>query len=124
MIRHVDPNIVADIERKHELVTGTLEGFAFAKPLVEEVTAGRITRSDWVRQVGELEGSAEAAEEWVQPAYVDRDILDLSDEIRRLGLRTAVLTHGTDIIPAEIAALGLASRFDAIFNPTGTAGRG
>jgi HAD superfamily hydrolase (TIGR01509 family) len=42
--------------------------------------------------------------------------LDLSDEIRAMGLRTAVLTNGTDTISAEIVALGIASRLDAIFN--------
>lgn len=70
-----------------------------------------------MRQVSELTGNVAAAEEWgVQPAVVDEDVLELSDEVRRLGLRTAVLTNGTDTIPAEIAALGIASRFDAIFN--------
>lgn len=117
VIRHFDPKYVADIELKHGLVSGTLEGFAFATPLIGEVTTGRITRADWVRQVSELAGNVEAAEEWaVQPAIVDEDVLELSDEIRRLGLTTAVLTNGTDTIPAEIAALDIASRFDAIFN--------
>jgi FMN phosphatase YigB (HAD superfamily) len=117
VIRHFDPDHVAGIERRHGLAAGAIEGVAFAKPLIEEVTSGRITRTEWVRQVGELSGSAPAAEEWgVQPAVVDEALLDLSDEIRSLGLRTAVLTNGTDTIPAEIAALGIAGRFDAIFN--------
>jgi glucose-1-phosphatase len=117
VIRHFDPQYVAAIELKHGLAAGTLDGFAFAKPLIDEVTAGRITRAEWVRRVSELAGSAKAAQEWgVQPAIVDEDVLELSDEIRSLGLRTAVLTNGTDTIPAEIAALGIARRFDAIFN--------
>ena len=117
VIRHFDPKYVADIEIRHGLAPGTLEGFAFAKPLIEEVTAGRITRAEWVRRVSELAGNVPAAEEWgVQPAVVDEAVLALSDEVRSLGLRTAVLTNGTDTILAEIAALGIASRFDAIFN--------
>ena len=84
---------------------------------LDGVTAGRISRADWVRQVGEMAGSAPAAEEWgVQPAVVDDALLELSDDIRCSGLRTAVLTNGTDTISAEIAALGIADRFDAIFN--------
>ena len=117
VIRHFDPKYVADIELRHGLTSGTLEGFAFATPLIGEVTTGRITRADWVRRVSELAGNVEAAEEWgVQPAIIDEDVLELSDEIRRLGLTTAVLTNGTDTIPAENAALDIASRFDAIFN--------
>ncbi|TFV99905.1 HAD family hydrolase [Leifsonia flava] len=117
VIRHFDPDNVADIEHKHGLAIGSIEGVAFATPLVEEVTTGRITRADWVRQVSELVGNVSAAEEWgVQPAVLDEAVLDLSDEVRSLGLRTAVLTNGTDTIPDEVAALGIASRFDAIFN--------
>lgn len=41
VIRHFDPKYVADIELRHGLAAGTLEGFAFAKPLIGEVTAGR-----------------------------------------------------------------------------------
>ncbi|SIO27270.1 HAD family hydrolase [Agromyces cerinus] len=117
VIRHFDPDHLADIERRHGLAAGTIAGIAFANPLIEEVTTGRITRAEWVRQVSEAAGSAPAAEEWgVQPSVVDESLLALSDEIRSLGLTTAVLTNGTDTIPAEIAALGIADRFDAIFN--------
>lgn len=117
VIRHFDPDHLADIERRHGLAAGTIAGIAFAKPLIEEVTTGRITRADWVRQVSAAAGSAPAAEEWgVQPSVVDEAMLDLSDELRSMGLTTAVLTNGTDTIPAEIAALGIADRFDAIFN--------
>ena len=117
VIRHFDPGYVADIERKHGIDAGTLERIAFAKPLIDDVTTGRVSRAGWIRQVGVAVGSETAAEEWgVHPAVVDDALLNLSDEIRRLGLRTAVLTNGTDTIPAEIAALGIADRFDAIFN--------
>lgn len=52
-------------------------------------------------------GSAAAAEEWgVQPVVVDDVLLDLSDEIRSLGLRTAVLTNGTDTISSESKLVG------------------
>ena len=117
VIRHFDPKHVSDIEQRHGLAAGTLEGIAFSKPLIEEVTTGRISRADWVRQVSEIAGSEMAAEEWgVQAAVVDKALLELSDEIRCLGLRTAVLTNGTDTIRAEIAAMGIGDRFDAVFN--------
>jgi putative hydrolase of the HAD superfamily len=117
VIRIFDSDYVADIELRYGIPQGTLDGFAFAKPLIEDVTSGRITRADWVRRVGELCDNPAAADEWgVQPATVDEDILELSDEIRRLGLHTAVLTNGTDEVASELADLGIAGRFDAIFN--------
>lgn len=117
VVRHFDPRRVAGIEQRHGLAAGTLEGIAFAEPLIGDVTTGRISRAAWVRQLGETAGSASAAEEWgAQPAVVDDALLELSDEIRSLGLRTAVLTNGTDTIGAEIAAMGIGDRFDAVFN--------
>lgn len=117
VIRHFDPAHAADIEERHGLAAGTLEGIAFARPLIDDVTTGRISRAEWMRQVSELAGSAPAAEEWgAQPAVVDEAVLELSDEIRAGGLRTAVLTNGTDTIHAEIAAMGIGGRFDAVFN--------
>lgn len=117
VIRHFDPKTVADIELRHGLPAGALESSAFATPLIDEVTTGRITRAEWVRRVGEQVGSAAAAQEWgTQPAEVDDAMLELSDELRSSGLRTAVLTNGTDTIPDEIIAHGIADRFDGFFN--------
>lgn len=117
VIRHFDPENAGGIERRHRLPQGTIEGVAFERPLIDEVTTGRISRAEWVRRVGERIGSAPAAEDWArQPAALDESVLALADEIRRTGIRTAVLTNGTDTIPDEIAAHGIADRFDAIFN--------
>lgn len=78
VIRHFDPKHVADIEHRQGLAGGTLESIAFAKPLIEEFTTGRISRADWVRQVGELAGSASSEKEWdVQPEVVDDDVLEV-----------------------------------------------
>lgn len=117
VIRHFDGDYTTGIEFRHGLAPGTLEGIAFAKPLIEAVTTGRISRAEWIRQVGDRAGSVQAADEWgVQPAALDVAVLELADNVRSLGLRTAVLTNGTDTIPAEVAAMGIAKRFDAIFN--------
>jgi putative hydrolase of the HAD superfamily len=117
VVRHFDPGFVPGLERKHGLELGTIESAAFGSPLIEDVTTGRITRAEWVRRVGELIGNLPAAEEWrSHPSVVDEDVLELSDEVRESGLRTAVLTNGTDTIPTEIEALGIAGRFDAVFN--------
>ncbi|GAA0437302.1 HAD family hydrolase [Leifsonia naganoensis] len=117
VIRHFDPAHAVDIEERHGLAAGTLESIAFAKPLIDDVTTGRISRAEWLCQVGDTVGSAAAVAEWGrQPTVVDETVLELSDELRSLGLRTAVLTNGTDTIRAEIAAMGIGDLFDAFFN--------
>lgn len=116
VIRHFDARNTATIERRYDLAPGDIERIAFARPLIDEVTTGRITRAEWVRRIGARVGTA-AAEEWsAQPAMIDDGVLELIDDVRETGIRTAVLTNGTDTIPAEIAAHGIASRFDAVFN--------
>lgn len=117
VIRLFDPARVIDIELRHGLPRGTIEAVAFTAPLIDDVTRGMITRTEWILRIGESIGSPAAAAEWsAQHATIDDSVLALSDEIRRAGLRTAVLTNGTDTIPAEIAAHGIADRFDAFFN--------
>ena len=117
VVRHFDPAFMTELEHRRGVNPGSIERVAFSKPLIEEVTTGRITRDEWVRRVGETLGDHAAAEEWGRhPSTVDDEVLDLSDEIRGLGLRTAILTNGTDAIAAEVDAHGFTGRFDAIFN--------
>lgn len=117
VVRHFDPRSVEDIERRHGIEAGAIERFAFSSPLIEDVTTGCISRRDWVEQIAEHLGSHEAAAEWGrQPFRADPAVLALADALRARGLRTAILTNGTDTIPAEAAELGLDAHFEAIFN--------
>ena len=117
VIRHFDKAHVAGIERRHGLADGSLESFAFATPLITDVTTGRVSRAEWVERIGRHVGSPAAAAEWgVQPWTVDDDVLALADELRALGLTTAVLTNGTDTIADEVAASGIDAHVDAVFN--------
>ena len=43
-------------------------------------------------------------------------MLGLVDELRARRIRTAILTNGTDTIPAEVASINLSSHFEAVFN--------
>lgn len=117
VVRHFDPENVAVIERIHGLSRGAIEAIAFAPQLLNQVTTGAISRREWVDRIGRALGNAEAAEAWgTQPFRVDEQVLDLVDDLRTLGIRTAILTNGTDTIPTEIASMNLASRFEAFFN--------
>ncbi|WP_416393103.1 MULTISPECIES: HAD family hydrolase [unclassified Curtobacterium] len=117
VIRHFHPEHVEAIEHAHDLASGTIEAVAFAAPLIDEVTTGRITRAEWVRVVGERIGDPAAAEaRGRQPFTPDAEVLDLVDELRAAGCTTAVLTNGTDGVPAEVATFGLHDRVDAVFS--------
>lgn len=117
VVRHFDPRNVADIEKRHGIEAGAIERFAFSSPLIEQVTTGQMSRHDWIARIAEHLEDPDAAREWGrQPFRVDQAVLTLANELRALGLRTAILTNGTDTIPTEAAALGLGDHFDAIFN--------
>jgi putative hydrolase of the HAD superfamily len=117
VIRHFDPEETADIERRHALELGTLLDTAFAEPGISDVTTGRITRAAWITGIGDTLGAPDAAREWGgRPPRVDPAMLDLADELRARGRTVAVLTNGTDTIPAEVAEQGIACRVDHVFN--------
>jgi putative hydrolase of the HAD superfamily len=117
VVRHFDPRNVEHIEKRHGIAAAAIERFAFSSPLIERVTTGRMSRREWVAQIAEHLGNSEAAAEWErQPFRSDPAVLIIADQVRGLGLRTAILTNGTDTIPAEAAELGLGTHFDVIFN--------
>lgn len=117
VVRHFDPENVASIESARGLEPGSIQAIAFAPHRLEEVTTGRISRRDWVERIGGELGNAAAAEEWgSQSFHVDKQALDLADELRANGIRTAILTNGTDTIRAEAAEMNLDAHFEAVFN--------
>lgn len=117
VIRHFDPENSAATELRHGVDAGAIARFAFSSPVIEQVTTGRITRRQWVEQIGADIGNAHAADEWSRyPAVVDPEMIALADDVRSLGYATAILTNGTDTIAEEAAELGLTDHFDPIFN--------
>lgn len=117
VVRHFDPARVESVESRHGLRPGILHGTAFEPELLERVITGRISRSHWVREVGNRVGHPLAAQEcFADRGLVDDAVLAEVDALRSQGVVVAVLTNGTDTIPAETAELGLDTRFDAIFN--------
>lgn len=117
VVRHFDPENGVSIERAHELGSGSIETIAFPPHLLEQVTTGGISRREWVERIGFELGDAAAAEEWGrQPFRIDEEVLDLVDDLRANGIRAAILTNGTDTIPAEVDSMGIRSHFEAVFN--------
>jgi HAD superfamily hydrolase (TIGR01509 family) len=117
VIRHFHPEHVASIEREHGLRPGSIEEIAFAAPLIDDVTTGKITRADWVASIGEHLDAPAAAEAWGrQPFTPNGAVLALLADLRSAGYVTAVLTNGTDGVPAEVASFDLPDRVDTVFS--------
>ncbi|MBY6060622.1 HAD family phosphatase [Microbacterium esteraromaticum] len=117
VLRHFDPSHVGEIEARHGLASGSIHSAAFEETLLSAVTRGALTRAEWMLRVGAVLGSPDAAQEWAaHPSEPDESMLALNDELRASGIRTAVLTNGTDTIRTELHELGIASRVDIVFN--------
>lgn len=115
VVRQFDPD--PDLDTRHGLPPGTTNAAALSPALLSDVTTGRITRAEWIRRIGRAIDAPEAAEEWGRmPFHADEAVLGLVDRLRAQGRRTAILTNGTDTIPAELASLGIDRRFDRVFN--------
>lgn len=100
-----------------DLEPGSVGPVVFAPHHLEQVTTGRISRREWVERIAVELGNAEAADGWgSQPFHVDEEVLGLVDDLQANGIRAAILTNGTDTIPAEVASTNLGSHFEAIFN--------
>jgi len=78
VIRHFDPRHVTAIERRHGIDPGAISDVAFAPPLIERVTTGRMSRREWIAQIGAELGNEDAAAEWGRhPSEIDHVIVEL-----------------------------------------------
>lgn len=119
VIRHFDPNHVAEIENHHGIPQDSLVAAAFEPELLERAITGRITRAHWIDQVGQVVSCPTAAEEWlaaVRRGSIDWEMIDLVDQLRASGIVVAILTNGTDTISEEMGSFGLIEHFDDIFS--------
>lgn len=117
VVRHFDGRAVARIEASHGLPTGSIATAAFSEPHLTDVITGRITRAQWVTRIGDHLGNHAAARAWgTVPSRLDDEVLELAAELRSLGLTTAILTNGTDTVPAEFRALGFPTTFGTVFS--------
>lgn len=117
VIRHFETEHRDQIEVAAGLAPGALWAAAFEPDLVERLITGHLTRAAWTTAVGEAVGHLEAAAEWLaEKGTVDPEMIDLIDELRAAGVIVAILTNGTDTVPAELDALGVTPHLDAIFN--------
>lgn len=117
VIRRFDPDHEPMLCRRAGLAPGTITAAAYDPERLAALTTGRITKQEWLTDVGHAIGALDAALAFgCTPATVDEDVMAIIAEVRSSGRPVAVLTNGTDEIPAEVAALGLPDRVDMILN--------
>jgi putative hydrolase of the HAD superfamily len=97
VVLHYDPARLAAISADHGVAAEDLTRAAFAPDVLPRLTTGALTHADWIRHVGEAVGSPDAAALWLDgTADTDPEILVLLAELRAHGVRTGILTNGTD----------------------------
>lgn len=117
VIRHFDEAARHRIERRYGLAEDALLNGGANPDLIGRLVTGRLTRADWAAEVGRAVGSPQAASEWIRDiGHPDSAVIDVLDELRASGYIAAILTNGTDTIPAELAELGIDRHVDAVFN--------
>ena len=116
VVRRYDPAVAAAIEQRCGLPTGKLEETAFHPRLLQALTTGTMTRSAWVRKIADEVGQVAATAWSSQRPVIDKEVLRTARAIRQSGVRVCLLTNGSDQLPTELAELGIANDFDAVFN--------
>lgn len=117
VVRVFDLDEAIALERAHGVEPGAVAAVAEEPALVSRVLTGQITKAEWIAEVGRRLGSTTLAKAWgALDARLDDALVAVIDEVRAAGLPAVILTNGTDETPADIAALGLGERVDAVFN--------
>ncbi|MEV0728945.1 HAD-IA family hydrolase [Polymorphospora sp. NPDC050346] len=125
VLRRWDPAVTAGVEREYSLATGSLHGAAMAPERLNPAVTGQVSHADWMAGVAEAlagqAGGVAAARAAVGAwqAYrgeVDPDVLALVREVRAAGVRVGLGTNATDLLDADLAALGLAGEVDLVVN--------
>ena len=125
VLRRWDPAVAADVERRYGLSEGVLGEIAMSWGLLQPVLTGQVSHAEWVASVadaltpsaGSPERARAAVEEWQRyRGEVDQDVLGFIREVRAAGVRVGLGTNATDLLDADLAALGLTDELDVIVN--------
>ncbi|WP_200211906.1 HAD family hydrolase [Micromonospora coerulea] len=125
VLRHWDPAVAAGVERDYGLPDGVLGEIAMSWGLLQPVLTGKVSHAEWMTSVaealtpsvGDPARARAAVEEWQRyRGEVDQDVLAFIREVRAAGVRVGLGTNATDLLDADIAALGLADELDVVVN--------
>jgi putative hydrolase of the HAD superfamily len=125
VLRRFDPAVAAGVEREYGLADGVLTEIAMQWGRLQPVLTGQVSHAEWVSSVADaLEGPAggpdrarAAVEQWQRyRGEVDEKVLDFVREVRAAGIRVGLATNATDLLDADLAALGLDGELDVVVN--------
>ena len=125
VLRRWDPQVVADIERRHGLMPGTLVRTVMDWSRLLPAVTGQVTHEQWLagaaQELGERTGepvtARAAVEEWgAYRGEVDPDVLDFVRAVRAVGIPVGLATNATDLLTADLTLLGLTDEVDLVVN--------
>lgn len=125
VLRRFDPAVAAGVEREYGLADGVLTEIAMQWGRLQPVLTGQVTHADWVTSVADAlaepaggpDRARAAVEQWQRyRGEVDTEVLDFVREVRAAGITVGLATNATDLLDADLAALGLAGELDVVVN--------
>ncbi|SCL33912.1 putative hydrolase of the HAD superfamily [Micromonospora pallida] len=125
VLRRWDPAVAAGVEQRYGLTPGVLGDIAMQWGRLQPVLVGQVSHADWMASVADALASQSvepdqaraAVAEWQEyRGEVDPDVLALVREVRAAGLPVGLATNATDLLDADLAALGLTDELDAVVN--------
>jgi putative hydrolase of the HAD superfamily len=115
VLRRWDPAVPAAVEQRYGLAAGALLDTAMQPDRLRPVLLGQVSHTEWMAGVGAALDCPEAVAEWQSyRGEVDPDVLGLVREIRAAGLPVGLTTNATDLLDADLAALGLVGELDTV----------
>ncbi|MEU4397337.1 HAD family hydrolase [Micromonospora orduensis] len=125
VLRRFDPAVAAGVEREYGLADGVLTEIAMQWGRLQPVLTGQVTHADWVTSVADAlaepaggpDRARAAVEQWQRyRGEVDTEVLDFVREVRAAGIAVGLATNATDLLDADLAALGLVGELDVVVN--------
>ncbi|WCN82780.1 HAD family hydrolase [Micromonospora sp. LH3U1] len=125
VLRRFDPAVAAGVEREYGLADGVLTEIAMQWGRLQPVLTGQVSHADWVSSVSDAlaepaggpDQARAAVEQWQRyRGEVDTEVLDFVREVRAAGIKVGLGTNATDLLDADLAALGLVGELDVVVN--------
>ncbi|WFF03362.1 HAD-IA family hydrolase [Micromonospora sp. WMMD964] len=125
VLRRFDPAVAAGVERDYGLADGVLQEIAMQWGRLRPVLTGQVSHAQWVDSVADAlaepaggpDRARAAVEQWQRyRGEVDTAVLDFVREVRAAGITVGLGTNATDLLDADLAALGLVGEFDVVVN--------
>ncbi|MTK01931.1 HAD-IA family hydrolase [Micromonospora sp. CP22] len=125
VLRRWDPAVAAGVEREYGLSAGVLGEIAMQWGRLQPVLTGQISHADWMTSVadaltpsvGDAERARAAVAQWQRyRGEVDAEVLAFVREVRAAGIRVGLGTNATDLLDADLTALGLTDELDVVVN--------